>query len=63
VAVPQAWIECDVEDIAAAAAELRANGYKRRTLEVVSSSDAFILLGVMFIIAAAILWWTQLRKP
>jgi hypothetical protein len=29
----------------------------------VSSSDAFILLGVMFIIAAAILWWTQLRKP
>jgi hypothetical protein len=29
----------------------------------VSSSDAFILLGVMFIIAAAILWWTQIRKP
>jgi hypothetical protein len=29
----------------------------------VSSSDAFILLGVMFIIAAAILWWTQWRKP
>jgi hypothetical protein len=29
----------------------------------VSSSDAFILLGVMFVIAAAILWWTQLRKP
>jgi hypothetical protein len=29
----------------------------------VSSSDAFILLGVMFVIAAAILWWTQIRKP
>jgi hypothetical protein len=29
----------------------------------VSSSDAFILLGVMFVIAAAILWWTQWRKP
>ncbi len=28
-----------------------------------SSSDAFILLGVMFVIGAAILWWTQLRKP
>ena len=24
---------------------------------------AFILLGVMLIIAAAILWWTQIRKP
>jgi hypothetical protein len=29
----------------------------------VSTSDAFILLGVMLIIAAAILWWTQIRKP
>jgi len=29
----------------------------------VSSSDAFILLGVMFVIAAAILRWTQIRKP
>jgi len=29
----------------------------------VSSSDAFVLLGVMFVIGAAMLWWTQLRKP
>jgi catechol 2,3-dioxygenase-like lactoylglutathione lyase family enzyme len=28
VAVPQAWIEFDVDDIAAAADELRAKGYK-----------------------------------
>jgi len=28
VAVPQAWIEFDVDDIAAAAEELRAKGYK-----------------------------------
>ena len=28
-----------------------------------TSSDAFILLGVMFVIAAAILWWKQIRKP
>jgi hypothetical protein len=29
----------------------------------VSTSDAFVLLGVMVVIAAAMLWWTQLRKP
>jgi uncharacterized membrane protein len=29
----------------------------------VSTSDAFILLGVMFVIGAAMLWWTQIRKP
>jgi hypothetical protein len=29
----------------------------------VSSADAFLLLGVMLLIGAAILWWTQLRKP
>jgi hypothetical protein len=29
----------------------------------VSSSDAFILLGVMLVIGAAMLWWTQMRKP
>jgi hypothetical protein len=29
----------------------------------VSSSDAFVLLGVMFVIGAAMLWWTQMRKP
>ena len=28
MAVPQAWIEFDVDDIAAAAEELRAKGYK-----------------------------------
>jgi hypothetical protein len=29
----------------------------------VSTSDAFVLLGIMVVIAAAMLWWTQLRKP
>jgi hypothetical protein len=29
----------------------------------VSPSEAFLLLGVMLLIGAAILWWTQLRKP
>jgi uncharacterized membrane protein len=29
----------------------------------VSTEQAFILLGVMFVIGAAMLWWTQLRKP
>jgi hypothetical protein len=29
----------------------------------VSTSDALILLGVMFVIGAAMLWWTQIRKP
>ena len=68
-----------MDDVAAAADELRAKGYRllvgpkeepwgqtvarRRTLEVMSSSDAFLLLGVMLLIGAAILWWTQLRKP
>jgi hypothetical protein len=28
-----------------------------------STEQAFLLLGVMFVIAAAMLWWTQLRKP
>jgi hypothetical protein len=28
-----------------------------------STSDAFVLLGVMFVIGAAMLWWTQIRKP
>jgi hypothetical protein len=28
-----------------------------------STEQAFILLGVMFVIGAAMLWWTQLRKP
>jgi hypothetical protein len=27
-----------------------------------TTSDAFILLGVMFVIGAAVLWWTQIRK-
>jgi hypothetical protein len=35
----------------------------RRKLELVSSSDAFVLLGIMFVIGAAMLWWTQMRKP
>jgi hypothetical protein len=29
----------------------------------VSTSDAFVLLGIMFVIGAAMLWWTQIRKP
>jgi hypothetical protein len=29
----------------------------------VTTEQAFILLGVMFVIGAAMLWWTQLRKP
>jgi hypothetical protein len=29
----------------------------------VSTEQAFILLGVMFVLGAAMLWWTQLRKP
>jgi hypothetical protein len=29
----------------------------------VSTEQAFILLGVMFVIGAAMLWWTQMRKP
>lgn len=28
-----------------------------------TTEQAFILLGVMFVIGAAMLWWTQLRKP
>jgi len=27
-----------------------------------STEQAFLLLGVMFLIAAAMLWWTQWRK-
>jgi hypothetical protein len=29
----------------------------------VTTEQAFILLGVMFVIGAAMLWWTQMRKP
>jgi hypothetical protein len=29
----------------------------------VTTEQAFILLGVMFVLGAAMLWWTQLRKP
>jgi hypothetical protein len=29
----------------------------------VSTEQAFLLLGVMILIGAAILWWTLLRKP
>jgi hypothetical protein len=29
----------------------------------VSTEQAFLLLGVMLLIGAAILWWTLLRKP
>jgi hypothetical protein len=29
----------------------------------VTSAQAFVLLGVMLLLGAAILWWTLLRKP
>jgi hypothetical protein len=29
----------------------------------VSTEQAFLLLGVMFVLGAAMLWWTQMRKP
>jgi hypothetical protein len=29
----------------------------------VTTEQAFLLLGVMFVIGAAVLWWTLLRKP
>jgi hypothetical protein len=34
-----------------------------RTTDAVSTEQAFLLLGVMLLLGAAILWWTLLRKP
>jgi hypothetical protein len=35
----------------------------RRAAEAVSTEQAFLLLGAMLLLGAAILWWTLLRKP